>query len=294
VTSRTFTRRALLTAPYTSFALHPSDILYTPIAQFYREPRTAIPYVDREHWHLGIWRGTQSLASYSFANLAAYPTHSIDATLCSVNAHSSPSLIGHARWEGIPLRTLLPTFDNSDRFARVMGMDGRSATLTREQLERSLVAFRMNGEPLPAEQGYPARLIVPGLYDDKMPRWVTRIELRQQFQSQYEQSSSIDSNVRAFARFDQPRSGQSVSRQVRLSGIAYAGLRRVVAVEISVDDGDWMPVAIGKSEPGCWTAWTADWYAPISGNYTLAVRAIDEYGFEQPDPQRTVIHVDSP
>lgn len=291
--SRTLTRRALLTAPHTALSHHSSDATYTPIAQFYHEPRTAIPQVNNTHWHLGIWRGAQPLASYTFADLAAYPNHAIDATLCSIGVHVSPNLIGHARWEGIRLSALLPDLDANDRSAHVLGMDGRSAILTREQLERSVIAFRMNGDPLPAEQGYPARLIVPGVYDDKMPRWITRIDLSQQPLSDSDQSSLTDGSVRAFARFDQPRSGQSLTHQVWLSGIAYAGLRRIASVEISVDDSDWMPVAIGNSEPGCWTAWTIDWYAPMTGRYTLAVCAIDEYGFRQPDPQHIVIHVDS-
>lgn len=176
-----------------------------------------------------------------------------------------------------------------------MGMNGLSSMLTPSELERALVAFTMNDAPLSPKQGYPARLIVPGAYDFKMPRWIARIELSHEpLLGYWEDQGLINGQVRTFSRFTQPLNSQSVSPAVILSGLAYAGLRRIASVEISVDDSDWMPVTIGASEPGCWTTWTADWYAPMMGSYTIAVRAIDEQGRIQHDPQRLVLHVDTP
>ena len=104
----------------------------------------------------------------------------------------------------------------------------------------------MNGEPLPREHGYPARLLVPGRYGMKNPKWLTAIRaLNQDYLGWYEQRNwNHDGIVKTMARIDDPVDGASpAARRPRVAGIAYAGDRGVRMVEVSLDDGGqtWQP-----------------------------------------------------
>ncbi|MCA9904735.1 MAG: sulfite oxidase, partial [Anaerolineae bacterium] len=78
-----------------------------------------------------------------------------------------------------------------------------------------------------------------------------------------------------------PHPGEKVHAAVRFSGIAYAGMRRIACVEISVDEGDWTEIAFDAGEPGGWSRWAFEWHAPAPGVYSLRVRATDESGETQ-------------
>jgi DMSO/TMAO reductase YedYZ molybdopterin-dependent catalytic subunit len=175
----------------------------------------------------------------------------------------------------------------------------------------TLVAYEMNGEPLPRRHGYPLRMIVPGLYGEKNPKWLTRIELLNEADGRllrrrgcgfYKEqgwgregdviptTSRIDAPQVAGEYFDAPL---HVGRPVELRGIAFGGDRGIASVEVSTDwGGTWEPAQI--SEPGTkisWSLWTYTWTPRSAGETEVIVRATDgegkpqiaEYRYSVPD-----------
>lgn len=221
----------------------------------------------------------------SYPDLLQIPATSIDSTLVSIGRRAGGEQIGHARWRGVPLRLLLDELGADNRFAHTLitSADGRTASLRREQLEGGLLAYAINDDPLPAALGFPARLIIPGLYDYKLPGWVTKIELSERPTPGFWEARgwSTSGEVRTLSLIETPHPGEKVHAAVQFSGIAYAGMRRIARIEISVDDGEWTAIAFNAGEPGCWSRWAFEWHPPVPGIYSLRVRATDETGETQ-------------
>ena len=131
----------------------------------------------------------------------------------------------------------------------------------------TLVVYEMNGEPLPERHGYPARVIVPGLFGKNHVKWITRIELANtDVQGFYEQQGWGPSFVvPTTSRFDEPAQGQTLhvseGTAVLLKGIAYAGARGVNGVEVSVDNAQtWQRAQLDyKGAPMAWVLWSYEW-----------------------------------
>jgi hypothetical protein len=153
----------------------------------------------------------------------------------------------------------------------------------------TLLALRLDGRPLPAEHGYPARILAPGLYGMKNPKWLTGVRFTKGSYAGYweQQGWNPAALPRTFSRFDFPAtSGQlSGGRRYLLSGVAYAGLRGISQVEVSVDGGgSWRRARLEPPlSPYCWTIWSLLW-APAPGLYQLTVRARD--GSSRPQTTR--------
>ncbi len=156
----------------------------------------------------------------------------------------------------------------------------------------TLVAYQMNGEPLPERHGFPARVIVPGLFGEKNVKWVTRIDLvTEETKGFYEQQGWGPSFVvPTQSRFTEPGFGRplKVGAPVTLRGTAFAGNRGIGGVEVSVDDGaTWRRAQLEyASSPLAWVLWRYDWRPDRPGEYPLLVRAIDRAGTPQDPRQR--------
>ena len=160
----------------------------------------------------------------------------------------------------------------------------------------TIVAFAMNGQPLPQRHGYPARIVVPGLYGEKNVKWVTRIEVIDYDAKGFYESKAGDrtsssppapiSSARAGSAIAvTPSSSHSPSAgRATIRGRAFAGDRGIQRVEFSADDGEtWQDARIDY--PGTeltWTFWSADWLPKEPGEYTLVSRATDGTGAPQP------------
>jgi DMSO/TMAO reductase YedYZ molybdopterin-dependent catalytic subunit len=211
--------------------------------------------------------------SYRYEQLLALPQHELDATLCSAGVPGKAQ-IAHARWHGVLLSDLRENSaqDMFLRSANILSMDGKSTEISREQWQRALLAFTINGEPLPASLGYPARLIVPGSYDQHSPGWVTRIHFA------HEQPTHASEDTPLLAAITSHHQNTRHSGVLHLSGVAYAGLADISQVEVSIDDADWMPIAFTRAAPGCWSTWSAEWQPALPGSVALTVRATDDAG----------------
>ena len=156
----------------------------------------------------------------------------------------------------------------------------------------TLVAYEMNGEALPARHGFPARIIVPGLFGEKSVKWVTRIEVAEgERKGFYEQQGwGPGFVIPTHSRFDVPQADQELraGAPLRLRGIAFGGNRGVSRVEVSTDGGGrWSEARIDyPGTPLSWALWSLEWSPPAPGTYTLVVRATDGSGELQTATER--------
>ncbi len=176
----------------------------------------------------------------------------------------------------------------------------RSLLLARALHPDTLVALRMNGEPLLAAHGAPVRLIVPGWYGMASVKWLAGLELVGEpfagyFQSEryvYREPGRAPAPVvemRVKSVFTSPLPALPVGMgAVRVSGLAWSGSARIARVEVaSGGGGEWVPARLtGEDEPYAWRAWDLIWTPPWRGRHVLRCRATDEAGNVQPDLPR--------
>ena len=296
----------------------------TPVGLHYLLIHYDVPVVDPQTWRLRV-RGEREL-ELSLDDLRARPAAEATVTMeCAGNGRarldprpvSQPWLVeavGTARWGGTPLRPLLEEaglgggtevlFTGIDR-----GVEGgeeqafqRALPLEEALRDEVLLAYEMNGQPLPPQHGFPLRLVVPGWYGMTNVKWLERIELVDEPFAGYQQTWSYrlrqaeDDEGEPLQRM-QPRSlmvppgipefmtrDRSVEPgDVVLEGRAWSGVAPVAAVEVSTDGGStWASAELeAAAEPWAWRGWTFRWIAE-PGEYVLASRARDEAGNEQP------------
>ncbi len=256
----------------------------TPAQDFYVVSKDLFgpPRVSGSSWRLSL-SGTRAL-SLSLAELSAMPQRDQFQTLECISNPVGGTLISNGSWRGVPLVSLLELTGVPAGASQMVFecADGYTESLDLAQglNPGTLLALRLDGHPLPAEHGYPARILAPGLYGMKNPKWVTGIRFIQGSYAGYweQQGWNPAALPRTFSRFDFPAaSGQlSGGRRYLLSGVAYAGLRGISRVEVSVDGGrSWRRARLEPPlSPYCWTIWSLLW-APAPGLYQLTVRATD-------------------
>ncbi len=266
-----------------------SDVL-TENASFYRiDTALTVPQVDPVAWRLGIGGLVDRPYSLTYAELMALPQVEADITMQCVSNEIGGDLVGTARFQGVLLRDVLQRAGVQSRAEQVMGgsvdgftagfpvsyaMDGRAA----------MVAVAMNGEPLPVEHGFPARLVVPGLYGYVSgTKWLTAIELTTRDVLGYwvPRGWSQDGPVKTMSRIDVPRGDADLpAGDVVVAGVAWAPGRRrgVTKVEVRVDEGPWQTADLGGAlSEDTWRQWRWTWPA-TPGVHLLEVRATDRTG----------------
>jgi DMSO/TMAO reductase YedYZ molybdopterin-dependent catalytic subunit len=263
----------------------------TSIDEFYRQQIRTIPAIQQATWALWIGGLVTTPLSLTYQDLHLLPTVDLPCTIACAGNPPGGRWIGHAVWRGVSLNSILERVSaNSEaRYAHFLCADGYATSLPLERLSAAILAFEMNGRMLPREHGFPVRVIVPGLYGYKMPKWIQKIELRDVPLAGFWEGRgwSETGEVQTTSAIYSPHSNESVSGVVSLSGTAYAGARSVTMVEISVDGGAWMPVPISASMPHRWTGWQIDWTPPAPGEYHIRVRATDNSGFTQSEHAST-------
>ncbi len=275
----------------------------TPNDEFYQVTKNLVdPNVARDVWRLDIIGQVENPRVFSFAEIAAMPAVEQETTLLCISYGIGSGLCSNAIWKGVPLPTLLTLVTPKPDVTTVLfrAADGYYETFRFEKAMEptTLVAYEMNGEPLPQRHGFPLRMIVPGLYGEKNPKWLTRIELLNEADARLhrrhgcgfykEQGWGREGDViPTHSRIDSPRvlgdrfaEPFQVGRRVELRGMAFGGDRGISKVEISDDGGDsWDDAEINR--PGTkisWSLWRYDWTPDEEGNAELVVRATDGEG----------------
>ena len=259
----------------------------TPNDEFYITSYRSPPDIRVANWTLAINGLVKSPRTLTYPELLALPTVSEIVTLECVGNGVGGESIGTAKWDGVSLKSLLDQagVDTQAYDVVLRAADGYSDSFTLDRAMQGdvLIAHTMNGVPLPPGHGYPARIIVPGIYGMKNVQWLTEIELvNKDYQGYFQrQGWSDDATIQTRSWITDPQEGDAVSTQsIMMEGFAFSGTRGIRSVEISVDGGDnWrLTQLLPALSPYCWIFWNYSWQDPKSGYYRLLVRATDGTG----------------
>jgi DMSO/TMAO reductase YedYZ molybdopterin-dependent catalytic subunit/glyoxylase-like metal-dependent hydrolase (beta-lactamase superfamily II) len=297
-----------------------------PSAHFYIRNHFTTPVLDPELYELTVTGMVERPLRLRLRDLQNMPSQSLVATLeCAGNgrSHFVPRVAGEqwhigaastAEWTGVPLveildRAGLPAgaHDVVFRGADAGLVDGATAPVRFERAlsvddafgSDALVAFAMNGEPLPLQHGRPVRLIVPGWYSVASVKWLTEIEVighpfegffqAKRYSYEWERDGGIVREPvrlqRVRALIAQPTDGASVtSGEYVVRGVAWSGAAPIDRVEVSIGGGPWQPARlVGERRRHSWQWWELITHCDVRGPSTVRARATDLAGHTQPE-----------
>jgi DMSO/TMAO reductase YedYZ molybdopterin-dependent catalytic subunit len=269
----------------------------TPDGDFYRvDTALSLPQVPPEQWHLRVHGMVERELDITFDQLLKRPLTEADITLACVSNQVGGPYVGNARWLGASLAALLREARVKRGADQILStsadgwtcgtpiqtvMDGRNA----------LLAVAMNGQPLPVAHGFPARMVVPGLYGYvSATKWVVDLEITTFAAAKsywVQRGYSTRAPIKTESRIDVPRPlAQVKAGRTAVAGVAWAPHRGIDAVQVRADDGPWNQARLAPV-PGIdtWRQWVWEWDAP-RGLHTLQVRATD--GTHATQPSRRV------
>lgn len=271
--------------------------LYTPNDRFFRiDTAFVVPSVALNDWSLRIHGMVEQELRLTFGDLLAEPMVEADITLSCVSNEVGGTLVGTARWLGVRLDHLLARVGVKPEADQIVGrsIDGFTAGFPVSVLDgrNALVAVGMNGEPLPQRHGFPARLVVPGLYGYvSATKWLSEIELTRFDQVEgywIPRGWAREAPVKTQSRIDRPSTRVPAGQVTTIAGVAWAPQRGIAAVEVQVDDGPWRLATLG---PGLgddgWVQWWIDW-EPTPGEHRVRCRATDGTGETQVEERTPV------
>ena len=307
----------------------------TPVGMHYLLIHFDVPEGDADTWSLSIDGSVSNPTRLPLADLRARATVTMPVTMeCAGNGRarlsprpiSQPWLteaIGTAEWTGTPLGPILEEAGIDDDATELVftgadrGIQGevehdyqRSLSIADAMREEVLLAYEMNGAPLPPQHGYPLRLVVPGWYGMTSVKWLTGItavaepfegfqQLAYRFRQQPEDEGEPVTRMRPRALMIPPGIPEFMTRRrlvdtgtVSLTGRAWSGLGAIERVEVSADGcASWADAQLGEpASPFAWTPWTFDWDASTPGAFELCPRATDAGGNTQPLEQPWNLH----
>jgi DMSO/TMAO reductase YedYZ molybdopterin-dependent catalytic subunit len=292
---------ARLPAPYSpartvvgaDFGLPGLAPYFTANGDFYRvDTSIQVPQLDARTWELHIDGMVENPVTIRYADLLAARLIERDVTLTCVSNEVGGDLIGNARWLGLPVRELLAAAKPKPgaNAVRSHSVDGWTAGTPLSALtdpgRDAMLAIGMNGVPLPAQHGYPVRMVVPGLYGYvSATKWVVRLEVTRfdAFQAYWTSRGwAPQGPIKTESRIDVPKSYPDVRLGAgTVAGMAWAQHRGIEKVEVQVDNGPWQTATLASwNNPDTWRQWRLGWTAP-AGSHNLAVRATDATGAVQ-------------
>jgi DMSO/TMAO reductase YedYZ molybdopterin-dependent catalytic subunit len=271
----------------------------TPNEIFYRIDTAflGVPRVDIQEWALTIEGRVDSPYSLSYFDLLDMPLVEKDVTLSCVSNEVGGDLVGNARWLGVPLADVLDRAGVRDDAEQLVGrsVDDFTVGFPVEAVydgRDALIAVGMNGEALPMEHGFPARLVVAGLYGYvSATKWLSSIELTgwDDFDAYWiPRGWAKEAPIKTQSRIDTPSQGASMTPGPgQVAGVAWAPHRGVSKVEVKLgEDAEWLEATLAEPlSDNCWRQWVVDWDAP-AGTHRLQVRATDGEGQLQTDELR--------
>lgn len=265
----------------------------TPNADFYRiDTALQVPSVEPADWSLRIYGMVEQEVTITWDELLALPLEEHLVTLSCVSNTVGGDLIGNALWLGYPIRELLarakPTAGADMVLSR--SIDGFTASSPLEVLQdeqrAAIVAVGMNGEPLPVEHGFPARLVVPGLYGYvSATKWVTELKVTTFAADTAYWSTrgwTEKGPIKTESRIDVLGTGQPLTAgPITVAGVAWAPHTGIAKVEVQIDGGAWNEATLPDLvSTDTWRQWVYQWEA-TAGDHIVQVRATDESGYTQ-------------
>ncbi|MBL1074581.1 molybdopterin-dependent oxidoreductase [Nocardia sp. 2] len=262
--------------------------LITQAGKFYvADVNSRAPRIDPEQWRLAIRGLVAHPLRLSLRDLAEQAVE-FDAVMVCVHNRVGSGRAGNARWFGVPLTSLLDhTLPESGATRLVTrAVDGYTISLPLEPLRSGewpgYLVIGMNGEPLPPEHGFPARVFVPGIYGQYSgAKWLAELELTDDSHVDYWWRRGWPSAplwVRPQARIDVASTGATGSGKCTIAGVSWAPPHGVSAVEIRIDETDWLPVELGAElAPAAWRRWRTVVDLP-PGEHTVQARVTSRSG----------------
>ncbi|MGS2806276.1 molybdopterin-dependent oxidoreductase [Nocardia sp. MW-W600-9] len=272
----------------------------TPADEFYRiDTALIVPQLSTADWSLRIHGMVDREILLTWDDLARRTPVEHLVTLACVSNPVNGDLIGNARWLGYRLDELLAEAGPHPDADMVLShsKDGWTAGSPLAALtdgRDALLAIGMNGAPLPTQHGYPARLVVPGLYGYvSATKWVTELEV-----TRFDKATaywtrrgwSAQGPIKTGTRIDTPRGrGRIPQGRTTIAGVAWAQQRGITGVEVQIDNGDWRPARLSTEVSiDTWRQWVYDWDA-TAGQHTIRARAIDNTGTPQTAVEQDVV-----
>lgn len=288
--------------------------IITPNERFFIRNHFKTPVIRAEDWRLSLTGRFHSSLEIDYREVLRLPKRSITVTVECAGNGVGGGAVSTATWTGISLSQLLNRAGlvQGVRFLRLTGRDLGTAETASEQIpfarsipidkamhSDTILAFEMNGVPIPAKHGFPLRAIVPGWYGMDSVKWLASIEaldhqdLSHFMTERYVATRLLEvgterrplNRMHVKAQVISPREGEHLGlRAYVIRGAAWAGESEVVQVEVAVDGGRIWELAELESppQPYCWVLWKYVWTPPGSGKYTVAARATDAQGKTQP------------
>jgi DMSO/TMAO reductase YedYZ molybdopterin-dependent catalytic subunit len=260
--------------------------LQTPNSSFYRvDTRLTLPIISLDDWTLTIDGDVENELTFTYDDLLEMPMIERDITLTCVSNDVGGPYVGAARWLGVPLSDLLEQANVGGRADQIFSTDVEGMTIS-TPLELAMaekdamLAIGMNGEPLPQEHGFPARMVIPGLYGFiSATKWISRMTLTTYDEKKAywtERNWATDAPIKIASRIDTPRSFSTIDAgSTFIGGVAWAQTRGIGKVEVQVDGGAWQEAELGPEvNVDYWRQWYFPWKAE-SGEHDLSVRATD-------------------
>ena len=264
----------------------------TPDSSFYRvDTAIVLPEVDPAHWQLHIHGMVEREITISFAELLRKPLIEHYVTLTCVSNPVSGPYIGNAKWLGASLSSIIRSARPKAGASQLLctSVDGfTSGTPIQVVLDgrEALLAVAMNGTALPVEHGFPARMVVPGLYGYvSATKWVTDINVTTyEAETSYwaQRGWSQQAPIKTESRIDVPADGSTIrAGRAAVAGVAWAQHKGIDAVEARVDQGPWQQATLA-AVPGIdtWRQWVWYWDA-TPGTHVIEARATDATGYTQ-------------
>ena len=263
--------------------------LRTNNGAFYRvDTNLTVPRVDADRWQLQIDGMVDKPMTISYRQLMAMPMIERDITLTCVSNEVGGGYVGGARWQGVRLADLL------DRVGVHSGADqllstavdgfkiGTPMEVVRDGRD-AMIAVGMNGQPLPAIHGFPARIVTPGLYGFvSATKWLTKLTATTYAEDVAywtDRHWATDAPIKMSSRVDTPRPLSTIKAgPTAIGGVAWAQHIGIASVEVSIDGGPWQKAKLGPDVGlDYWRQWYLPWDA-TSGRHALKVRATDRKG----------------
>ncbi|OUZ09975.1 oxidoreductase [Aeromicrobium sp. PE09-221] len=261
----------------------------TPTEDFYRvDVNLSVPVVDVDDWALTIDGDVARPYTITWDELLEMDMIERDITMTCVSNEVGGGYVGATRWLGVPLTDLLERAGIGSRADQILStaVDGFTistplaiATDGRD----AMVAIAMDGEPLPREHGFPARLITPGLYGYVgATKWLERLTLTTYASDRAywtERGWDIDGPIKVSTRIDTPRGLAELDPgDLVIAGVAWAQHRGVEGVQVRIDGGEWTDAELGPDAGvDYWRQWYLPWKAG-SGRHTVQARCVTDDG----------------
>lgn len=272
----------------------------SPNNGFYRiDTALAVPQVDPASWSLRFTGMVDSPYELSFDEILDMDMSEYPITLSCVSNRIGGDLVGNAVWTGIPLADLLEKANVQPGANQVIGrsVDDWTAGFPIEVVHdgrNAILAVGMNGVPLPIRHGFPARLVVAGLYGYvSAVKWIEEIRLDtwEGFDGFWvPRGWSKEGPMKTQSRIDVPQNRQELKIDVPtpIAGVAWSPTRGISAVEVRINGGPWRRCELGEAYSGeTWVQWRLFWTPTKMDTYDVQVRAIDSQGQMQSEGPKT-------